>query len=104
MTLLRVLAVTEPGKQTWFWVAADVVVGVLLLLNVLVLVHARRLRLASRRQREERFRARLEQLLAEDDVSARSAASRPASAHAPPATPFGAARSRAPRRSPVPAR
>lgn len=72
MTLLRVLAVTEPGKQTWFWVAADVVVGILLFLNVLLLVfvHARRLRLASRRQRAERFRGRLEELFAEQDLSA----------------------------------
>jgi len=55
MTL--VLAVTQPGKQAWFWAAADVVVGVLLFLNVLLLVfvHARRVRLASRRRRAERW-------------------------------------------------
>jgi HEAT repeat protein len=72
MTLLRVLAVAQPGKQTWFWLTADVVVGVLLLLNVLLLVfvYARRLRLASRRQRVERFRAGLEALLAKEDLSA----------------------------------
>jgi hypothetical protein len=47
-------------------------VGVLLFLNVLLLafVHARRLRLASRRRRAERFRAGLDELLAEQDLSA----------------------------------
>jgi HEAT repeat protein len=71
MTLLRVLAVTAPGKQTWFWATVDVVVGVLLFLNLLLLtlVHARRLRLASRRKRAERFRTRLEELLADQDLS-----------------------------------
>jgi HEAT repeat protein len=72
MTLLRVLAVTQPGKQTWFWATADIVVGVLLFLNVLLLVfvHARRVRLASRGQRAERFRGRLEELFAEQDLTA----------------------------------
>jgi HEAT repeat protein len=72
MTLLRVLAVTQPGKQAWFWAAAGVVVGALLFLNVrlLAFVHARRLRLASRRRRAERFRAGLDELLAEQDLSA----------------------------------
>jgi HEAT repeat protein len=67
MTVLGVLATTEPGKQPWFWGVADVVVGVLLALNLLlfVVVHARRLRQSSREQRAKRFRARFEQLLAE---------------------------------------
>jgi len=72
MALPAVLALTDPGKQPWFWVTADVVVGVLLTLNLLLLVfvHARRLRVAARRQRTKRFEGRLERLLAEDDTTA----------------------------------
>ena len=67
MTVLGVLATTEPGKQPWFWVVADVVVGVLLALNLLLIavVLSRRLRESSRKRRAKRFRARFEQLLAE---------------------------------------
>ena len=66
MTLLGVLAVTT-GKETWFWVVADIVIGVLLVMNLLVIavVHVRRLRERSREYRAEHFRARIQQLLAE---------------------------------------
>jgi hypothetical protein len=48
---LGVLAITT-GKQTWFWVVADIVIGVLLVLNLLVIavVHVRHLRESSREQ------------------------------------------------------
>jgi hypothetical protein len=48
-------------------VAADIVIGVLLALNLLLIavVHVRRLRESSREQRAEQFRTRIEQLLAE---------------------------------------
>jgi HEAT repeat protein len=67
MTLLCVLAVAEPGKQPWFWAAADVVIGILLVLNLLlfVVVHARRVRESSREHRRKVFRTTVEQLLAD---------------------------------------
>jgi HEAT repeat protein len=65
MGLIGVLAVTT-GKQTWLWVVADVVIGVLLVLNLLLIavVHVRRLRERSREHRVEQFRERIQQLLA----------------------------------------
>jgi HEAT repeats len=61
-----VLAITT-GKQTWFWLVADIVIGVLLVLNLLLIavVLVRRLRESFREQRAEQFRTRIEQLLAE---------------------------------------
>lgn len=72
MTLSCVLAFTEPGRQTWFWAVTDVVVGVFLFLNVLLLVvvHTRRLRTASRRRRAARFGVRLQQLVADQGPGA----------------------------------
>jgi HEAT repeat protein len=66
MTLLGVLAVTS-GNQTWFWVVADIVIGVLLVMNLLVIavVHIRRLRERSREHRAEQFRGWVQQLLAD---------------------------------------
>jgi hypothetical protein len=67
MSLLLVVAVTEPGKQPWFWAAADIIVGVLLALNVLLIlvVHMRCLRQRSRDRHAKQFCTRFEQLLAE---------------------------------------
>src|SRR5256885_2148749 len=67
MTLLRLLAVTDMGKQAWFWSVTVTVVGSLLLLNVLliVVVHAHHLRENRRSRRAESFRRRFERLLAE---------------------------------------
>jgi HEAT repeat protein len=63
-----VLGLAE-AKQPWFWGIADVVALALLLLNVLLLVavHLRRLRQYARGRREKRFRAQVEEVLAEVD-------------------------------------
>jgi hypothetical protein len=62
--------------QPWFWASATSVALLLLLLNFLIIVavHARRLRESARGRRKKRFRARIEESLAELE------ASRPASA------------------------
>ena len=57
------------GKQPWFWGSASVIALSLLLVNVLLLVavHLRRLRQYTRGRREKRFRAQVEDVLAEVD-------------------------------------
>jgi HEAT repeat protein len=68
MTRLSVLVASlPPTEQPWFWTAADITVGVLLALNVLLLVgvHARALRHRLRERRRERFRVRLGEIMAE---------------------------------------
>ena len=66
-----VLGLAE-GKQPWFWGAADVIALSLLLLNVLLLlaVHLRRLRQYTRTRHEKRFRAHVEEVLAQLDPNA----------------------------------
>jgi HEAT repeat protein len=58
---------TPPTQHTWFWAVADIVVGALVLLNLLVLVfiHIRRVRERTRTIRAGRFRQRFELILAE---------------------------------------
>jgi HEAT repeat protein len=62
------LGFAQPGFP-WFWEVADTVIAVLILLNlaVIVAVHGRRIREYARGRRERRFRARLEEILAELD-------------------------------------
>jgi HEAT repeat protein len=76
MCRLCVLGFTEPGRQVWFWAVADVIVGALLLLNVLLLVfvHVRRVRQSARARRATRFRTHFERLLAEQGPGKSAAA------------------------------
>jgi HEAT repeat protein len=57
------------GKQAWFWELTGSIALFLLLLNVLLLVavHVRRLRQYARGRREKRFRAHVQEILAELD-------------------------------------
>src|SRR5262245_34294643 len=66
--MLAVVGFAQP-QLPWFWVAADVITAVLLLLNLLLIVavHGRRLRQYARVRRQRLFQARLEQILAELD-------------------------------------
>jgi HEAT repeat protein len=66
------LLVSDPAKQSWFWQAAVIAVGVLLVLNLvfIVVVYARRLRELLRDRRAESFRVRFEPIL--DDLASGS--------------------------------
>lgn len=66
--IVQLVGITE-AKEPWFWASAAVIALVLLLLNILMLVavHARRLRQAVRGRRAKRFRARMEEILAQLD-------------------------------------
>jgi HEAT repeat protein len=67
MSLVTLLPAALPTKQPWFWIAADTIVAVLVLLNglLIVLIYGRQIRGRFRGWRGRRFRPRFERMLDE---------------------------------------